>query len=178
MRNYLAAEEISSGHKPGGLVDRLRGLVQRMENITKELKFFSVRGGSTTEDIVIRDLVDGAIGLVKHDLAQQHIRTDIHLASELPNVKGNKQRLEQVLVNLFRNAISAMRDSEKKNNSISPQLLIKSTSQLPCETGATGLAVNLSSSYRNRFTPTNPQAKAWALAWPYQLPLCASIKDC
>lgn len=114
MRNYLAAEEISSGHKPGGLVDQLRGLVQRMENITKELKFFSVRGDNTTEDIVIRDLVDGAIGLVKHDLVQQNIKTDIHLATTLPTIKGNKQRLEQVLVNLFRNAISAMRESDKK----------------------------------------------------------------
>jgi len=114
MRNYLAAEEISSGHKPGGLVDQLRGLVQRMENITKELKFFSVRGDSKTQDIAINDLVDGAIGLVKHDLAQQNIKTDIHLASNLPTVKGNKQRLEQVLVNLFRNAISAMHDSDKK----------------------------------------------------------------
>ncbi|MFT6658977.1 ATP-binding protein [Maritalea sp.] len=114
MRNYLAAEEISSGHKPGGVVDHIGGLVRRMESITKELKFFAMPGGSSTEHISTSDLIDGAIGLTRHDLTQNNVDLSVSVPGDLVSLKGNRQRLEQVLVNLIRNAIAAMQDAPEK----------------------------------------------------------------
>ncbi|MCZ4273270.1 ATP-binding protein [Maritalea porphyrae] len=114
MRNYLAAEEISSGHKPGGVIDHLNGLVRRMENITKELKFFSMPGDNNTETIDIADLIDGAVGLTKHDLSNKHIDLHVIVPKDLPAISGMRQRLEQVLVNLIRNAIAALQDLQSK----------------------------------------------------------------
>lgn len=114
MRNYLAAEEISSGHKPGGVVDHMGGLVRRMESITKELKFFAMPGGSSTEHISTSDLIDGAIGLTRHDLTQNNVDLSVSVPGDLVSLKGNRQRLEQVLVNLIRNAIAAMQDAPEK----------------------------------------------------------------
>jgi len=122
MRNYLAAEEISSGHKPGGLVDQLGSIVQRMGNITKELKFFAMPGDSSTEEINISDLIDGAVSLTKHDLENNKIEFSAQVEPFLPLYSGNRQRLEQVMVNLIRNAISAMQDAQHKRLEIKAYL--------------------------------------------------------
>jgi len=114
MRNYLAAEEISAGHQPGGVIDHLGGLVRRMENITKELKFFSMPGDARTESINVADVIEGAIGLTKHDLTSNNIELEIDTPGDLPLLDGNRQRLEQVMVNLIRNAIAAMQDTQQK----------------------------------------------------------------
>jgi len=119
MRNYLAADQISNGLIAGGLTEHLTGLVRRMENITKELKFFSLPGDTRTEEISLSDLIDGAIGLTKHNLDQSNIKHVIELDDGLPTVKCNRQRLEQVLVNLIRNAVTAMEDTEERTLTIS-----------------------------------------------------------
>ncbi|MGJ8529417.1 ATP-binding protein [Maritalea sp.] len=119
MRNYLAAEQIGNGYKPGGLIDHLTGVVKRMENITKELKFFSLPGDARTEQIAINDLVDGALELTQHDLLSQKINVNLSIPQSLPLIEGNRQRLEQVLVNLIRNALAAMKDSTTRKLQIS-----------------------------------------------------------
>ena len=46
--------------------------------------------------------------LVRHDLARQQVRMDIAVAPDLPPAQADPQQLQQVLLNLFGNAIQAM----------------------------------------------------------------------
>jgi len=114
MRNYLAAAEFDDD--PNGRRDRLNrlnGLVTRIESIFNQLKFFAKPGfsGSTDErldEIDLRDVWTGAQELLDVDIQNAGIELTLTQPNRPVLVRGNHLRLEQVLINLVRNAIAAM----------------------------------------------------------------------
>lgn len=105
MRNHLAATEIQSGHSP--LTERLQGLVDRMEDITRQLKFFSRKGRDKFADVDLRHAMQAALDLV----APNFDAADVTLTVEKPDtpviLNANAMRIEQVMTNLLRNAVDA-----------------------------------------------------------------------
>lgn len=111
MRTYLAAEEIGAPVGDKMLLGRLGGLVARMENITRQLRFFATDGGTLATPVDLARVIEGALGLVRHDLDTAGIIPQIKAPPDPVMVKGDRLRLEQVLVNLLRNAQQAMADT-------------------------------------------------------------------
>jgi len=64
---------------------------------------------------VIRDVLD----LVRHELSWHDVILQIDLCKQLGCIRGNRIQLQQVLVNLFKNAIESMIDS------VVPPLLVR-----------------------------------------------------
>jgi len=134
MRNYLAAAEFDDD--PSARRDRLQrlgGLVSRMESIFNQLKFFARpdptrlgqnRSGETPagetrfEEIDLRDVWSGARELVEADIARAGIALDIDMPPHPVPVRGNRLRLEQVLINLIRNGIAAMETTTDRSLNI------------------------------------------------------------
>jgi PAS domain S-box-containing protein len=56
----------------------------------------------------LRDLVRETLTLMAHDLGRSRIRSETRFASDLPPVLVDAKQLQQVLVNLFTNAVQAM----------------------------------------------------------------------
>lgn len=110
MKNYIAAEEISQT-SPTPILVRLSGLVARMENITRQLRFFSTGNDDDLKSIMIGDVINNAIALVRHDMAREDIKLHTLGLDASITVKGNQPRLEQVIINLLGNAIKAMDDA-------------------------------------------------------------------
>ena len=108
MKNHLAAVEIQSGTSL--LTDRLQGLVNRMEGITRQLKFFARKGRDQFEDLDLRDVVQAVFELMDPTLKAAEISAVVTLPSDPIVVHGNRLRLEQVATNLLRNALDAMAD--------------------------------------------------------------------
>ena len=110
MRNHLAAAEMTG--RDSGLAGVIGGLVERMEGITRQLKFFARSDGETFEDIDLRDCVSAVLGLMAPSLAAG----DIDVAYDPPQTplmaRGAKLRIEQVLTNLMRNALDAMDEAQ------------------------------------------------------------------
>lgn len=107
MRNHLAAAEMQPGGG-GKLTSRLTSLVERMEGITRQLKFFARSGD---EDLTRLDLVgamQAAIELVQPNLEQGDVTLDADWPESGVLVTGNRLRLEQVMTNLLRNAADAV----------------------------------------------------------------------
>ena len=59
----------------------------------------------------INDVIESSILLVKHEFDRFHIHLVKNLVSGLPQVLVDKNKIEQVFVNLMMNAIDAMQDS-------------------------------------------------------------------
>ena len=110
MRNQLAAAEIGSGATP--LNTKMQGLVARMEDITRQLKFFSRKGRDQFEDVDLADVIDAALEL----LAPTISAVGAHVRFERPatpvRFTGNRLRLEQVVTNLVRNALDAVEGAQ------------------------------------------------------------------
>ncbi|MEM7523362.1 MAG: ATP-binding protein [Pseudomonadota bacterium] len=106
LRNYLTAAEIKDEGNP--LVQPMGRIVGRMEGIARELRFFARWSTEPMRPVDLSGVVDDALALVRHDAAGACVRVAWERPGEPAFVLGNALRLEQVVVNLFRNAISAM----------------------------------------------------------------------
>ncbi|MGB0960860.1 MAG: sensor histidine kinase [Halocynthiibacter sp.] len=110
MRNHLVASEMG-GAAQSKLSSHIGGLVDRMEGITRQLKFFAT---STTEDFKVIDLNDAirvSLDLVAPNLDHSNTRVRLHFPDHPVQIRGIQLRIEQVMTNLLRNAIDATEDS-------------------------------------------------------------------
>lgn len=111
LRNYIAAAEMED--KPPPLAQQAKRIVSRMEHITKQLKFFATPGSKPQEKVDLQDVVRGALMLIQPDFDAEDVALDVDLPDQAATVMGDRLRLEQVLVNLLRNARFAALDSEE-----------------------------------------------------------------
>jgi len=117
MRNQLAASEMTAGKST--LNDKMQGLVARMENITKQLKFFSRKGRDQFEHVDLTQVMEDALELLEPTVARADAVIDFARPSGPAPVKANRLRLEQVMTNIVRNALDAVQDADTRQVSIS-----------------------------------------------------------
>jgi len=111
FRNYLAAEEMSTPNKTTPTMKKLNGVVDRMENITKQLRFFTKPGGQKIEQVNLSEVISGALDLVQHDIELAKVKLELETKSQNVEVFGNRLRLEQVVVNLIKNSLSSLQEA-------------------------------------------------------------------
>ncbi len=112
MRNYLTAQELAEGAAPGSVNKQLTGLVDRMENINNQLRFFATPRIGENAEFDLRSAADAAVELVSHGVNPENTSLEKKYSKDPVPVSANKQRVEQVLVNLLRNAIDAVADQD------------------------------------------------------------------
>ncbi len=83
-------------------------LTERIGSITEELKAFARKGRTAPEPVELRDVIEGAVVLLKSRFAGQLQALSIKLPPPGLQVLGNRVRLEQILINLFQNALEAL----------------------------------------------------------------------
>lgn len=87
---------------------------KRIKRIVDDLKNFARRDDSDLAELVdLNEVVKAAVRLVDNAIRKFTNRFETVYASDLPSVRGNSQRLEQVVVNLVLNACQALRDNTK-----------------------------------------------------------------
>jgi len=106
MRNQIVASEMTAG--PSVLGEKMQGLVARMENITKQLKFFSRKGRDKFEAIDIEQIVTDALELLVPSITRADASIEVQNLKIPVLVHANRLRLEQVITNIVRNALDAV----------------------------------------------------------------------
>lgn len=117
MKTYLAGAKLLLQRKrPDEALasfGRVDDLIERMGAITRQLKSYARKGSDTLEPIDIRDCVNAALSMMEPQLRQRAVQITRTLPADAVIVDGDRVRLEQVLVNLLRNAFDAVK-SEKE----------------------------------------------------------------
>ncbi len=89
-------------------------MVERMSQITRQLKTFARKADETvTASALLLDCVRNALLLLEHRSRALGLQTDVDIPEGL-RVRAEANRLEQVLVNLFGNAIDAMQQQAER----------------------------------------------------------------
>ncbi|MEM9425356.1 MAG: ATP-binding protein [Pseudomonadota bacterium] len=86
---------------------RIDDLIERMGAITRQLKSYARKGGDAVESIDARDSVSSALSMMEPQLRRRDVEITASLPRDPVHVQADKIRLEQVLVNLLRNALDA-----------------------------------------------------------------------
>ena len=93
------------------LIDEMFEGATRIKRIVEDLKDFARKDSSELDQSVsLNDVVKAALRLVDNSVKKATSALVIDLEQSLPMVKGNAQRIEQVVVNLILNACQALPD--------------------------------------------------------------------
>jgi PAS domain S-box-containing protein len=102
---------VDNGIRAGNVIDRIRALVKKAP--------------PRKDSLDINEAVLEVLALAQGEMANNRISVDTQLANSLPVVQGDRVQLQQVLLNLFVNAIEAMGGMSK-----GPRELLISTERI------------------------------------------------
>jgi two-component system, NtrC family, C4-dicarboxylate transport sensor histidine kinase DctB len=86
---------------------------ERMASIIGQLKGFARKSSDTLAPVRLTDCVDAALRLLRHDIELGGVQLDLP-CQDTAFVLADSIRLEQVIVNLLRNALDAVQESAVK----------------------------------------------------------------
>ncbi len=114
MKTYLAgAKLLLQRRRPEEALSsfqRIDDLIERMGAITRQLKSYARKGGDAVEPIDARDCVSSAISMMEPQLKSRKVRITRSIPREPVMVMADRVRLDQVLINLLRNALDATKN--------------------------------------------------------------------
>ena len=113
MKTYLAgAKLLLRRRRPEEALTsfaRIDDLIERMGAITRQLKSYARKGGEAFEPVDLRECVSGALSMMEPQLKARAVVIERDVPPEPVVVLGDRLRIEQVLINLLRNAVDATR---------------------------------------------------------------------
>lgn len=93
----------------------------RMTNIINHLRIFSRQSESEFKPVDLNRIIDDAFLMVGEQLRLHNIQIEKNLSSAVPRIKGDANKLEQVILNLITNARDAIEERRKKEGNPHPE---------------------------------------------------------
>ncbi len=90
----ILADIVKSDHRAGAVIQRLRSLLRKEE--------------AQRHPLDVNDVVEESLRLMRSDLLNRQVVVSTQLADVLPAVSGDRNQLQQVLLNLVINGCDAM----------------------------------------------------------------------
>lgn len=116
MKTYLAGARLLVQRKrPDEALasfHRIDDLIGRMGAITRQLKSYARKGGDALEPLDLRECLSSALALMEPQLRRRDVKIERTVPIDPVPVLADKIRVEQVIVNLLRNAIDATREAD------------------------------------------------------------------
>ena len=111
MKTYLAGARLllRRNRSEEAIVSfgRIDDLIERMGAITRQLKSYARKGQDALSPVNMGDALAAALSMMEPQLRQRRVLINRTLPSAPALVMGDQLRIEQVMVNLLRNAIDA-----------------------------------------------------------------------
>jgi two-component system C4-dicarboxylate transport sensor histidine kinase DctB len=116
MKTYLAgARLLVKRRRPEEALtsfQRIDDLINRMGGITRQLKSYARKGDTGAEPFDLRESVHEALAMMAPQLGKMQVDITTTLPSEPVVLHADALRIEQIIVNLLRNALDAVRSSD------------------------------------------------------------------
>lgn len=100
------------------LLERASEQAQRAGNVIRHLREFVSKGDNQKTSVVLDDLIQGVIDFMSWELRNSDIQLLFQPGSLAHQTCVDKIQIEQVLINLIRNSIEAIRDADIRNGKI------------------------------------------------------------
>ena len=163
MRNYLTAAEMSRNPESHiETLSKLSAVVGRLEHAAQQLKSFARQENRPEKEIDLKEVLAGARLLLAHDIEASQTQLEVLAPADPAPVLGDRLRLEQAVVNLMRNALSAMADSDVRCLSVSLTWSQTQASISVCDSGC-GIGAQTLEELQEPFHTTRPSGEGMGL---------------
>ena len=132
------------------IVSRLRGLVHK--------------GESRRETFDLGPVIEETLLLVNHERRRRGVRVSVFCEPELPPVRGDRVQIEQILLNLIRNAFHAVEDADPRQVWLRTERAGADRVRMVVEDSGRGLAPELRERVFETFYSTKPSGLGVGLA--------------
>ncbi|MEM8578280.1 MAG: ATP-binding protein [Pseudomonadota bacterium] len=113
MKTYLAgARLLLNRSRPDEALSsfgRIDDLIERMGAITRQLKSYARKGADSLSPVDMGEALNSALAMMEPQLRQRQVQISRIMPDAPARVLGDRMRIEQVMVNLLRNALDATR---------------------------------------------------------------------
>ncbi len=106
LKRKLPDEALASFH-------RIDDLIERMGAITRQLKSYARKGGDAVEPLDLRSAVSSALSMMEPQLKSREVAITRTIPNTAVTVMADRVRIEQVLINLLRNALDATKSVQE-----------------------------------------------------------------
>jgi two-component system C4-dicarboxylate transport sensor histidine kinase DctB len=137
-------------------------LVARMGAITGQLRQFARKADASLQAVPVAAAITGALFLVERRVEQERINFRMSMRDHDVHALCDGNRLEQVLVNLFTNALDAMQDSEVRQLTVSVERTADRVMIGVADSGP-GIAQEVRAHLFEPFFTTKPQGQGLGL---------------
>jgi two-component system sensor kinase FixL len=117
-RRLLARADAATRARAAGIFDSASAQVIRAAEIVRRIREFARKGENDRRPVPIGRLVEEASALALIGARDGRAKVDFRIAPELPELAVDRVQIEQVVVNLVRNAIEAMDGSARQELTI------------------------------------------------------------
>ena len=144
MKTYLAGARLLLQRRRSdealSSFQRIDDLIERMGAITRQLKSYARKGSEAFEAVDARAAVSSALSMMEPQLKTRHVEILCTLPNEPAYILGDRLRMEQVIINLLRNALDATKSVREPR--IEVLLAAGETVMLRCAITVMGLRIS------------------------------------
>ncbi|HXE12633.1 MAG TPA: ATP-binding protein [Bryobacteraceae bacterium] len=109
----MLAKQVSGDEQKSKLLEKIAKQTFRASEIVNSLLNFSRTGGTEFVDIDMNRVVKETSALLEHQLQKTGVQVRLNFGPNVPTIRGNFGKLQQVFLNLFLNARDAMPEGGK-----------------------------------------------------------------
>ena len=171
VASYLkGCGRLLDGHQPGNLpavrdaIERAAEQALRAGQIIRRLREFVARGESERQVENLTKLIEEASALALIGVKETGVRTTLAFDHRVEFVLADKVQIQQVLLNLIRNAVEAMQETAVRQLTISTRKLDDETVELSVVDTGPGIAPDVAEQLFKPFVTTKRQGMGVGLS--------------
>lgn len=151
-------------------LEKIAAQAERAGQVIRGLRALTRRQEEQRERLDVNQLVHGVLPLVEFDTRQAGVRLRAHLDPDVPDVHGDAVQIQQVLLNLVRNALEAMSGARTSDRiDIVTASLAGMFVEIRVVDGGPGISAEAAAHLFEPFYTTKPQGMGLGLS------ICQSI---
>lgn len=146
----------------------MENAVDKIEKVVGNLLNFTRKQSGDFISISISEIIENSLLLVSHRLEKLRISVTNNIAADLPMIGGNKNQLEQVMLNLFINSIDSIEEKISKHPDSERRLILSASREsdfvkIRIEDTGSGIPKNIMDKIFDPFFTTKSPGKGTGL---------------
>ena len=128
---YLSKSFSEVDPKVDAVIENMKQAINKANDIVTDLLNFASLASLEKKEENLDIVIKGALRLIRHEFSRHHISVVKKIEKSLPEVMFDKNRIEQVLVNLILNAVHAMPEGGSITVSARSRILSEDLGDMP-----------------------------------------------